>query len=520
MFKKVARPIVSLSIVLTVIISLFSSVFAATGTVLVKTDLNYNLNSASFNVNNYRHSSSIDFKPSDTGLVGRSGQLYFANPADEYAVTVQAALGKDWGSTSGTEGGYGIFFETALSADNKDTGYVVQFDRAAGGIRIFQHALGAENYSTYKSYNHATEPLIPTDKTDPWWTQVHTLTVEVTRVPSTADQKQMNLFIDGQKLNFTYKFTSSVSAADNFTGLRSWSAFTTFNSLTTTAYSYKLADSTAPVVMANADRAANEYGWYNQDVLVSFSAVDEAGGSGIDSVDAPVTVSSEGFGQKVSGSARDLAGNVGTASLALNIDKTAPQIDWGTSLQVAQSTSSLPQYLLNAPASLTWQAQDLGASGLATANLGSSVLDTSSTGKKSIVVEAIDKAGNLTTRMYDYQVVYAFSGILQPINADNSSIFKAGSTVPVKFKLADYANLTVANVTATLSVTKRSDAVNGSVLETEQLLNASSGNLFKYDATSGQYQYNLSTKGWTAGTYMIKISLNDVQSYTVQISLR
>jgi hypothetical protein len=43
---------------------------------------------------------------------------------------------------------------------------------------------------------------------------------------------------------------------------------------------------------------------------------------------------------------------------------------------------------------------------------------------------------------------------------------------------------------------------------------------FRYDATSGQYVFNWSTKGLTAGTYQLRIDLADGASRTVRISLR
>ena len=51
-------------------------------------------------------------------------------------------------------------------------------------------------------------------------------------------------------------------------------------SLTDTAY--VSIDKTAPTVSGAADRAANSYGWYNDDVIVSFSCSDQTGLSGID----------------------------------------------------------------------------------------------------------------------------------------------------------------------------------------------------------------------------------------------
>ena len=60
---------------------------------------------------------------------------------------------------------------------------------------------------------------------------------------------------------------------------------------------------------------------------------------------------------------------------------------------------------------------------------------------------AMDKAGNTGNAMATYQVIYRFDGFLQPINDTAHqqicgtpcalSIFKGGSTIPVKLQLKD-----------------------------------------------------------------------------------
>ena len=62
---------------------------------------------------------------------------------------------------------------------------------------------------------------------------------------------------------------------------------------------------------------------------------------------------------------------------------------------------------------------------------------------------AKDNAGNTTTITGTYTVTYRFDGFLQPINDTahqvgvSTSMFKAGSTVPVKFQLKNAAGTVV-----------------------------------------------------------------------------
>jgi len=114
---------------------------------------------------------------------------------------------------------------------------------------------------------------------------------------------------------------------------------------------------------------------------------------------------------------------------------------------------------------------------------------------------------------------YAWSGILQPINSDNSSIFKLGSTVPVKFQLTGDSSA-ITDAKATLSVAKVTNNVEGTYVEAASTASADSGSTFRYDSTTKQYIFNWGTKGQTAGTYRLKIDLGDGVKHTIDVSLK
>lgn len=116
---------------------------------------------------------------------------------------------------------------------------------------------------------------------------------------------------------------------------------------------------------------------------------------------------------------------------------------------------------------------------------------------------------------------YGFGGILQPINSDNSSIFKLGSTIPVKFQLEDINNIFISTAKATLSYAKVSDEVDGTYEESVSTSEAAEGNLFRYDVISNKYIFNLNTKiGFTQGTYKLTIHLDDNQNYSVEVMIK
>jgi hypothetical protein len=83
-------------------------------------------------------------------------------------------------------------------------------------------------------------------------------------------------------------------------------------------------DKTEPTITAAVEPPANANGWHNTDVTVTFECSDSL--SGVAECPADVTVTTEGAGQVVTGTAADKAGNDATTSVTLNIDKTPPTI--------------------------------------------------------------------------------------------------------------------------------------------------------------------------------------------------
>lgn len=84
-------------------------------------------------------------------------------------------------------------------------------------------------------------------------------------------------------------------------------------------------DKTAPTILATRT-PANENGWNNSDVEVSFTCTDNL--SGVESCSPDVIVSGEGENQSVTGTATDVAGNISMIFVEnINIDKTSPVIN-------------------------------------------------------------------------------------------------------------------------------------------------------------------------------------------------
>ncbi|MDJ1422443.1 MAG: PxKF domain-containing protein [Candidatus Methanoperedens sp.] len=273
-------------------------------------------------------------------------------------------------------------------------------------------------------------------------------------------------------------------------------------------------DKTSPTITGAATISPNANGWYNDSVVIHFTADDVL--SGINSVTPDITLSTEGANQSATGTAIDKAGNSASFTVSgINIDKTAPTI-------TINSPVNGNIYVLDQNLVTYWLVSD-ATSGIATA-MGTypsgSVIDTASVGTKTFSVYAADNAGNTNIKNVTYYIGYNYSEILPPIKPDESSIFKLGSTVPVKFQLWDASGNFVTDAVARFYISKVSTTVTGTILEPYIIETETTGNLFVYDPASNLYQYNLGTKSLSTGTWQIRIDIDDGSSKTVIISLK
>ena len=125
-------------------------------------------------------------------------------------------------------------------------------------------------------------------------------------------------------------------------------------------------------------------------------------------------------------------------------------------------------------------------------------------------------------------IKYAWEGFLQPIDDPAAqpgvmpSIFKTGSTVPVKLRLMDSVGNIVQGIVVPewLSPIKGASLLEG-VAEVISYDSATAGSAFRWDDTEQQYIYNWKTKGFDPGYwYYIFVQLNDGSVHSVKIGLK
>jgi hypothetical protein len=152
-------------------------------------------------------------------------------------------------------------------------------------------------------------------------------------------------------------------------------------------------DSIPPTAAPTQSPAANGAGWNNTDVTVSWNWTDNAGGSGIDSANCTTSSTSSGEGTlTLNATCKDNAGNTGSASYTVKVDKAAPIVSCGTADSAWHAsdvsiacTSSDGLSLLANTADASFNLTTSVASGTETAN--------ASTNSRSVA----DKAGNSAT---------------------------------------------------------------------------------------------------------------------------
>jgi hypothetical protein len=111
--------------------------------------------------------------------------------------------------------------------------------------------------------------------------------------------------------------------------------------------------------------------------------------------------------------------------------------------------------------------------------------------------------------------------ILQPINADGSSVSKAGSTVPAKFRVGDANCNSIGTPGVVKSFYLLAQTADPNVTINEDVVSTTPDTAFRWDPTAQQWIFNISTKGMKSGAkYTYQITLNDGSSIIFSFALR
>jgi hypothetical protein len=278
-------------------------------------------------------------------------------------------------------------------------------------------------------------------------------------------------------------------------------------------------DATPPSISASlspADPATS--GWYNIATgapTVSFTCSDVT--SGIQTCPPPYEFG-EGQDQSHSGTAFDAAGNDASDGVTdVDVDLTAPSIAvTGFADGDFFTLGNLPAVGCSTPTDAT---SGVDGSTLSGPTVVADTRNVNGVGDVTYRCSVSDNAGNPASDTRLFHVNYSLDalGIRQPINKDNSSLFKRGQVVPVKFGLPGDEPLGFN--TSGWSVKRRSTsctAFDADDAVLEAVPSATPSSLIRYDSGADQYIYNADFRTVTVNTcWQVGVVLDDPGTTTI-----
>ena len=246
-----------------------------------------------------------------------------------------------------------------------------------------------------------------------------------------------------------------------------------YNAAADVVRTFTVIDAFAPTASPTQSPSAVA-GWNNTDVTVTWNWTD-AGGSGIDPANCTTSSTSAGEGTAIvlGATCKDLAGNTGTASYSVMVDKTLPIV------ALAGGPAAGGSYYFGAvPAAPTCSASDAlsGLAGCAVSGYSTVV------GSHTVIATATDKAGNVKTASATYSVLpWTVSGFYQPVDMGGVwNTIKSGVTVPLRFEVfAGSTELTNTSVVVQPLIATQSPCSGGPTDDIEILATGGSG--LRYD---------------------------------------
>jgi len=163
---------------------------------------------------------------SSTGT-GNNDLLFIENNMEEYTLTTNFKLN----SNPGTYGGLGVIFETTLNdaKGNRDTGYILQFDRGWSEIVLRRRVEGRESNASdmllarIGNTKSATikNSTIPNKTDSQWWESEKELSISV-KESDTKGIKLLTVYLDGKAVLEDFEIESDIDPINNHTGFRTW----------------------------------------------------------------------------------------------------------------------------------------------------------------------------------------------------------------------------------------------------------------------------------------------------------
>jgi uncharacterized repeat protein (TIGR03803 family) len=310
--------------------------------------------------------------------------------------------------------------------------------------------------------------------------------------------------IDGTQYTYTAPFTVSGEGTHKVTY---WSVDTASNAETPGSLTVNI-DTTAPTTTVQPSSTLTTT--YPNPASVSLAATDS--GSGVAATyynvdggsytlyNGSFAVSGTGT-HSVSYYSVDVAGNQESAkSVSVIINKANQAITWSTPANIIYGTA-LSSAQLNA--TVTGVAGGSAPGALTYSPPAGTVLGP---GPQTLTVTAAATTDyNQATASVTINVLYNFSGFLAPLNKNMS--FNLGKTIPIKFQLSDASGNLITSLSAVSSLQIQALDSNGNPVGAPFNPNPAGNCSLRNDGS--QYIFNWQSKGLTAGSYEIVLTLAD-----------
>jgi virginiamycin B lyase len=269
-------------------------------------------------------------------------------------------------------------------------------------------------------------------------------------------------------------------------------------------------DATKPRPPSLSPERAPDYpasgGWFKDAITVAFSGqgdpdlADGSAGSGVDPTSVPAAEMRTTSGShEFSGTVRDLAGHESDpGSATAQVDADPPTVS---------ASCPIDPPLLGASATGAVTASD-AHSGLSQDPTGNPALDTGPVGQRKLTATATDNVGHQATDACSYDVVFDWSGFLNPTaNPPTLNGAKAGQTEKLTFRLGSYGALDI--LASGSPQSEPIDCTTGAQLGPADPVPSGSGAL-TYDPVANRYTYSWTTDpAWADTCRRFALGLSD-----------
>jgi hypothetical protein len=204
-------------------------------------------------------------------------------------------------------------------------------------------------------------------------------------------------------------------------------------------------DKTPPSITLTSKPSPNAAGWYNSDVTMTWQCVDNFAGTST----VTRTVSTEGFGQFVTATCLDFAGNTSTDTQSVNIDKTPPVLTGVTTPPMPSSG------WFHGPVTVTFNCTDSISGVAAGYPTGNTTLNTDTSGTL-VPGTCRDVAGNLATINFGPIQIDTVGPLINLISPLNNFTYPRGSTLFATYHCSD-ASSGIASCIGTVATGQRLD---------------------------------------------------------------